>query len=363
MKRIIFYLPFKIDRNRFSASQIRPVKMLDTFKEIGYEVDLVEGYAKDRSIAIKKIKDKIKQGVKYDFLYSESSTLPFLLTECHHYPIHPFLDFGFFLFCRKHGIKIGLFYRDIFWRFNIHKTSIWKKKLLIWFHKYDLRKYQELVDVLFVPSLEMLAYLPFNLKICTQSLPAGCVVHEKGIPQVHVKKEKIEFLYVGGIGSHYDLKLFLKVLNVTKGGHFTFCCRREEWNMVSKEYEEYLSDNVSIVHESGPNLDLLYRKADVFCLFVNPSEYWKFAVPYKLFETIGWKCPILASKGTWIADYIEENQIGITCKYDENELKYLLEDLSVESLSMYRRQLENLAVSQSWESRCSLVASLLSNAI
>ena len=209
----------------------------------------------------------------------------------------------------------------------------------------------------------MLAYLPFDLKICTQSLPAGCVVHEKGIPQVHVKKEKIEFLYVGGIGSHYDLKLFLKVLNVTKGGHFTFCCRREEWNMVSKEYEEYLSDNVSIVHESGPNLDLLYRKADVFCLFVNPSEYWKFAVPYKLFETIGWKCPILASKGTWIADYIEENQIGITCKYDENELKYLLEGLSVESLSMYRRQLENLAVSQSWESRCSLVASLLSNAI
>ena len=43
--------------------------MLDTFKEIGYEVDLVEGYAKDRSIAIKKIKDKIKQGVKYDFFY------------------------------------------------------------------------------------------------------------------------------------------------------------------------------------------------------------------------------------------------------------------------------------------------------
>ncbi|WP_232312628.1 hypothetical protein, partial [Parabacteroides goldsteinii] len=62
-------------------------------------------------------------------------------------------------------------------------------------------------------------------------------------------------------------------------------------------------------------------------------------------------------------DYIEENQIGITCKYDENELKYLLEGLSVESLSMYRRQLENLTVSQSWESRCSLVASLLSNAI
>ena len=71
--------------------------MLDTFKEIGYEVDLVEGYAKDRSIAIKKIKDKIKQGVKYDFLYSESSTLPFLLTECHHVSYTSFFRFWLFL--------------------------------------------------------------------------------------------------------------------------------------------------------------------------------------------------------------------------------------------------------------------------
>lgn len=42
MKRIIFHLPNKIDKNRFSASQIRPMKIIEAFKNIGYEVDLIE---------------------------------------------------------------------------------------------------------------------------------------------------------------------------------------------------------------------------------------------------------------------------------------------------------------------------------
>ena len=48
MKRMIFHIPMKIDRNRASASQIRPMKMIEAFKECGYEVAVVEGYGKER---------------------------------------------------------------------------------------------------------------------------------------------------------------------------------------------------------------------------------------------------------------------------------------------------------------------------
>lgn len=76
MKRMIFHIPIKIDLNRASASQIRPMKMIKAFKECGYDVVIVEGYGKERKKQIKEIKDNILKGIKYDFLYSESSTMP-----------------------------------------------------------------------------------------------------------------------------------------------------------------------------------------------------------------------------------------------------------------------------------------------
>lgn len=115
--RLIFHIPLKIDRNDPSASQIRPQKLMTAFAELGWEMDVVEGSARDRKQQITKIKRKIRQGVHYDFVYSESSTMPTLLTEPHHLPTHPCLDFGFMAYCKRHGIPVGLFYRDIHWQY------------------------------------------------------------------------------------------------------------------------------------------------------------------------------------------------------------------------------------------------------
>ena len=118
MPKIIFHIPMKIDRTRVSASQIRPFKIIHAFKVSGYDIDIVEGYGAERRQQIAEIKRNVRRGVKYDFLYSESSTMPTLLTEKNHLPLYPFLDFSFFAFCKKHRIKIGLFYRDIYWCFT-----------------------------------------------------------------------------------------------------------------------------------------------------------------------------------------------------------------------------------------------------
>lgn len=90
IQRMIFHIPMRINRERASASSIRPVKMIEAFERLGYEVILIEGNASQRKKRIKEIKHNIRKGVTYDFLYSESSTMPTLLTEKHHCPTHPF---------------------------------------------------------------------------------------------------------------------------------------------------------------------------------------------------------------------------------------------------------------------------------
>lgn len=323
MKKMIFHIPFKIDRNRFSASQIRPEKMIVTFKELGYDVDIVEGRGKERMQQIEKIKENIESGIIYDFLYSESSTMPTLLTESHHFPIYPFLDFSFFRFCKLHRIKIGLFYRDIYWIFDEFGKN-WKSQIATLFYKYDLRKYEQLLDFLFLPSLTMLKYFPFDFSGDIVALPSGLELKYSFLRPI---KETINLLYIGGIGEHYNLMLVMKCVSKIKEIKFTICCRKEEWDLVESELKTYLSDNIVIVHKSGKDIDELYAHADLFNLFVEPSEYWKFAVPYKLFESMGYGCPILASNGTWVADFVKDNRIGFVCDYEEQDLLDLLNNI------------------------------------
>ena len=109
-KYCIFHVPNYISQEAKVGSQVRPKKMIEAFKSLGYQVDVVMGYGKERKKQIKIIKKNIKKGYRYDFLYSESSTMPTLLTEKNHIPIYPVLDFGFMNFCKKQGLKIGLFY-------------------------------------------------------------------------------------------------------------------------------------------------------------------------------------------------------------------------------------------------------------
>ena len=100
-RRCIFHIPNYIDKTSKSGSSLRPQMMLEAFETIGYQVDYVMGYGEERKKAIGKIKQNIKNGIKYEFMYAENATIPTLLTEKNHFPRYPFLDFDFFAFCKK----------------------------------------------------------------------------------------------------------------------------------------------------------------------------------------------------------------------------------------------------------------------
>lgn len=363
MKKIIFHHPLPLNPNATSASGIRPLKMLEAFQDLGYEVFLVTGYVKERKNRIKLLKKSIQSGDKYDFCYSESSTMPTALTEKHHLPSAPFLDFNFFKFLNQEEIPIGLFYRDIYWLFDEYDKSLpkWKSTISKSFYHYDLKQYQKTLTKLYLPSLKMGEYLPIVSSSLFEDLPPGHSSTNKTENNDDTfNKAKLELLYIGGLSNHYQMHKLFNVLSYfsKEEVHFTLCTRKEEWTNMCREYLNPMPENISIVHKSGEELQPLYKKADIAMLFVKPQEYWEFASPVKLYEYLGEHKPIITTQGTLAGEFAEKNGIGWNIPYKEEDLIQLLNQLLEDPnlLKKMQEETKEVAKKHSWKTRAMQVA-------
>jgi hypothetical protein len=96
------------------------------------------------------------------------------------------MDFAFFRFCRKHGIPVGLFYRDVYWKFPIFKASVslLKRCILVPMFARDLKQYRKTLDMMFLPTMRMQQYaLP---DFPSRPLPPGGVLR----PDSYEKKRE-----------------------------------------------------------------------------------------------------------------------------------------------------------------------------
>lgn len=366
IRRCIFHFPGYIDPSGKSASSARPQKMLEAFQNIGFQTDTVMGYGADRKKQILQIKKNIENGVEYDFLYSESSTMPTAFTEKNHIPKYFFLDFSFFRYCKKQGIRIGLFYRDIHWMFDQYKKNVawWKRLISVGLYRYDLRQYCRLLDVLFLPSLKMGGYLPKAFcKVRQKALPSGtedcAIVKKKAAGEA---ERPLRLLYIGGIGKElYDIMNLIVGVHDYPQAELTICCRETEWEENRGRYAPYLDRSIKIVHQTGRQLDDLYQQADLCCLIYTYSEYRNFAMPYKLFEYIGHQIPILVTEGSAAAAFISAHDIGY-CIEDHSAaviaaLSYIHdhpEDLQKKSM-----RIAEIARKNTWKSRAEFAADCL----
>lgn len=364
-KHCIVHIPNHIEFSGKSGSNVRPQRMVEAFEKCGYHVDFVMGYGKERKKKIKEIKKSIRSGIKYDFMYCESSTMPTLLTEKCHIPLYPTLDFGFYKFCHKYGIKIGLFYRDIQWKFSIYQEYVaWYKKIVATlFYKYDLLKYRNLVDIFYIPSPPMINYLKKEKKLISKAkvlMPGGrdrsFILNSKNdYPYV-----PLHILYVGGVDRIYDLSVFLEAVkrlgNCVK---VTLCCRREEWLESEYKYHEWLGYNINIIHKSGMDLEPFYMEADICCAFVGKGEYMSMAMPVKVFEYLGFCKPILATKGTEAGKFVEENNIGWCIDYSQEALVDTLRGI-INNPNLLKEKEENeikIVKKHTWQARAEQVIS------
>ena len=356
--RIIFHIPERLSSEPSRASQIRPLKIIHEFEKMGYKVDLVVGTGHERKKCINRIKKNILLGVKYLFVYSEATNTPTLLTEDSHWPLYPFLDCSFFHFCKKNSIKIGLFYRDVYWVFYPNK-SYFKQKILWLFYHYDIVKYNTLIDVLFLPSLEMKLHIP-NLSVkCIEALPSGVTL--KHVLQTN--SSYIRLLFIGAVGGLYDLRLLIEAVAHSQKVKLVVCCNKDNWEREKANYADILNENIEIVHKKGEDIVDLYRNTDIACVFFRDCEYLDFAVPYKLYESIGYSCPVLANINTLTGKYVEDNKVGYTCEYNIDSLKMTLDNLSIEHINELRSNIQKVACENTWEKRCCKIIDVLTNRV
>lgn len=331
MSYMIFHVPYFVDKNRKSGSHIRPFKLLAAFESIGYQVDVVMGYGAERKKAIDQIKAQIAQGRVYDFCYSESSTMPTLLTEANHLPSYPTLDFGFFRFLKQNQIPIGLFYRDCYWLFDDQRTDVsaFKRWVSNVFYRYDLKLYPKLVDVFYLPTTLMMDYIPMPFSGPVIGLPPGAEVQisdQVSIPSS--QSESLRLFYVGGLSDLYDMQLIFKVVSDLPFLEMTVCCRQEEWEAERPKYEAYLNDRIQIIHKSGLEFKEDIEQAHLSLLYFKPHKYRKFAMPVKLFEYMSYKKPVVSVDQTAVGEFVDKYQVGWKIPYDEAELKSFFKDLN-----------------------------------
>ncbi|MBE0471797.1 MAG: glycosyltransferase [Methyloprofundus sp.] len=338
--------------------------MLEAFKALGYEVDVVAGYSPERKKLIKQIKQNIKNGVKYDFVYSESSTMPTVLTDKHHLPLNPFLDFGFFGFCKKQGIPIGLFYRDIYWLFDEYYKNLnfFKSRFAKLFYYYDLFFYKKTLTKLYLPSMKMGEYIPIVNRAVHSPLPPGHTQLQPNQLSKTPRSEntKLKLFYVGGLSNHYQMHILFEVLTRFPDIEFTLCTREQEWLSQKSEYPAQ-SPNIKVVHKSGEEMTNLLIESDIVSLFVKPQKYREFAAPVKLYEYLGHAKPIIASTGTLAGEFVKDNGIGWTIDYDAESLAKLLRQLitSPVMINKIAGNMRHVSEAHTWQARATQVANEL----
>lgn len=360
-KRMIFHHALRFYDEPTSGSQKRPKEMLKAFEEEGFEVHAVVGDSKARAAAIARIDDAVRGGAKFDFVYHESTNIPIYLADPDHLPRHPWLDFGFFRRMRRRGTPVGLYYRDVHWLFREKRVSLAHSAATFPTFWLEWLSYLRSVDQLFLPSVEMGAYLPSRWPRPVRELPPGAEVLAKHAKAGRDAADRpLRLLYVGGISSPvYDISLMLDACRRAPFVELTLCCREAEWATQAPRYGA-MPANVKVVHRQGAALADLYREADLFFFGLVPRPYLDFAMPVKIFESIGFGVPFVTFSGTCAGRFIEQEGLGWAAG-TADAMEELLARLHREPAELRRVQ-EQVGQAQekhSWRARARTVAEVL----
>ena len=328
-RRMIFHHPLPLFPDAASASGIRPVQMKRSFEELGYEVWEVTGYTRERAERAADVRYAMRCGTRFDFCYSESSTMPMTMTNPTHLPSRPFLDLDFFRSLRKNGIPVGQFLRDIYWVFPEYRESLsfLKVHAALAAYEWDLRTLRRHVDRVFLPSLKVGEYINLG-NVPVSALEPGHG-HVEPLPGPDTG---LSLFYVGGIGFDYRLhELFAAVKQAWEKNLdvlLIVCLRPEDWAAVKHEYEQWACPAIEVVHGHGNVLQEYFERTNIATIVVDLDEYWKLGVPVKLYDYIGAGKPVMVTKGSLAGDMVERMEVGWTVDNSSEAVIKLLERLA-----------------------------------
>lgn len=374
-RHIIYHHPHPVVSNSAEGSQVRPIKMLQAFQQLGFQVEEVTGYAPERQRKMERVIDLIRDGIRFDFAYSESINKPMLLAERMHIVEpeytntiylkwllkgNPFMDFNFLRGIKQKGVPIGWYCRDILWRFDFYheRRPFFQRNFHILLYQYDWYRYKKLATHLFLPDIAMKKRIPVAWEDeFVSPLPPGAIL-QKLSPR-NYDHNPLRLFYVGGIvPPTYNLMMGINALRGLENIQLTLCCRPHEWQKWGQHYNP--PENVDVVHGNSSDLDQYYQAADLFYMPLVPFEYLQHTISIKVFEALGYGVPLITLHDSVVADFIIQHDVGWVAETGE-ELQALLQHLEANRHEIAKKRTNVIKVRQehTWQVRAKTVAEKL----
>lgn len=355
---VIFYHPLSIQTNATSGSSVRVSKILSEFQNhYGNEnVFLISGSSSEKNKQLKELRRLIKSGIYFSYAYAENANFPSILSDSDHLPRSPLFEYRLFHLLKRHKIPVGLFYRDVYWK-QPEFTKLYKfpfGTLLKMIFKFEFYLYQKSLDCLFLPDVKMSEVLKTSSKLSIKPLPPGIECKREVIRRCNQPISKL--LYIGGISKPlYDLSPLFCFLHNNPQVQLTLCCRESEFKAYKSAYNIPL--NVTVVHKSGRELDILYSQSDAFITYRAYNNYHDITLPVKVYETAGQGIPQLIYGKSLDALTVVQNSFGISFQHDDELLELLRNGFNESTYEEFDRNVLN----NTWKRRVEFIENTLAN--
>lgn len=357
MKTVLLYYPFTLAENVNSGSKLRPHQMHSAFLEWGNRenttIILISGTSSERE---SKFNELVSEG-KLDnliFCYMENQTIPLWLTDPKHRPEKPLVDLRVLQYLKKKKVPVGVFYRDVYWKFDeLYPLKGVKKQIMQTIYRLEEKFYEKYCDVIFLPSPEMGEYV--SIKRPMVDLPPG----GKARNAVSKKEQTMPHkgIYVGGINNEdYGLFLLLDAIEMANEQEelckLTVVCRKNEFQDLPTDKKERIKQiGVDVQHVSGAELNDLYEQMDFAFIPRFRSEYNDFSVPVKLVEYLSNHLPVVATNCTAQKRFIETGGYGVISKDNKADLAVAINKM-IENLDTYQTNIKDTFLEKhSWLAR------------
>ncbi|MFC7373049.1 glycosyltransferase [Fictibacillus iocasae] len=355
-KAVLVYFPFKLAEKADSGSKLRPLEMLKAFREWGAEenVEIIElnGTSEERAARFSSLKAEGKLDTLW-FCYAENQTIPIWLTDPGHKPKKPFIDAQVFKFLKQRNVPMGIFYRDVYWKFDdLYPLKGLKKKVMQAVYRREEKFYEKYASAIFLPSSAMGKYVSINQPKVPLP-PGGKVTDNIGVE----KTFSHHGIYVGGIANDdYGLPLLLESLENYPADkmkpRLTVVCREAEYMKLPDSQKQRLQNlGVELKHISGSELTMLYRDMDYAYIPRLKSEYNNFSVPVKLVEYLSNGLPVVATDCDAQQEFIESGHYGLVSDDKRDDFIKAIETVA-EQCDTYRTNIADTFLEKhSWLAR------------
>lgn len=350
---IIYIVYTDIDEIK-SGSSVRPRKMLDTFKKMGIDVELLSTQQNryvDRCKAVYKFIKKIKNK-KYDFCYIELPSGP----------IFGIYDIFLLQYINKCGIEIGMFYRDALWLFDDENVLLpkYKKVIINILHKRDIRLFKKIAKKIYVPSASFAtAFYNETGALQLDVLPPGTDLSIK----THYKKTQTG-IYVGSSSYKYGLADLIEAYRRLNEMGYKFklivVTRKFEYKTFFPNGHDY--PWLEIKHVEGENLTPLYSKSDLAFIPIKKNKYTDMALAIKMLEYISFEKPIITNSLKETGEFLKKYDCALIYNESIEELMSRIVDFYENNLGI--KLYENIVTAKnqnSWETRVSKIINDLKN--